>query len=102
MNILSNLSSEEAKLLLKLNPIDKLGKDFSAYLGSPRDAFKNYVLKNYDTNLNPWTYSCNVLLDFDLAEVIAPKKDIYDSQDQVTILYITQSGIRFLNAVTLK
>ncbi len=102
VNILSNFSSSEANLLLMLNPLNELGKDFSIYLGSPRDNFDHYVKKNHDMNLYKWTYSCNVLLEFELAEVISPNKGIYNKTDRVTILYRTNSGTRFLEAVTMK
>jgi hypothetical protein len=99
VNILSSLSADEANLLLRLNTIDKLGKDFSNYLGSPRDGFHHYVLRNHDKELNKWSYSCNILLEFELAEVIAPNDGIYDPKDSVTILYLTNSGRRFLEVV---
>ncbi|MGG5486573.1 DUF4393 domain-containing protein [Flavobacteriaceae bacterium 144Ye] len=101
VNILSNFSSSEAELLLKLNSFGNIGKDHSSYLGSPRN-FTHYVLKNYDKEFNKWTYSCNVLLEFELAEVQAPNNGIYENTDRVTILYRTNSGNRFLNAVTIK
>lgn len=99
VNILSNFSSSEAKLLLSLNTLGSIGEDHSKYLGSPRD-FTHYVLENYDKELNNWSYSCNVLLEFELAEVQAPNKGIYE-KSSVTILYRTDSGNRFLNAVTV-
>lgn len=101
VNILSNFSSSEAELLLKLNSFGNIGKDHSSYLGSPRD-FANYVFKNYDKDLNKWNYSCNVLLEFELAKVQAPNNGIYEKTDNVTILYRTNSGNRFLNSVTIK
>ncbi|MFC5046941.1 Abi-alpha family protein [Aquimarina hainanensis] len=101
VNILSNFSASEAELLLRLNTFEEIGKDHSGYFGSPRN-FNHYVLKNHDKELNTWTYSCNVLLEFELAEVQAPNREIYEESDRVTILYITNSGKRFLNAVTLK
>ncbi len=101
VNMLSNFSSAEAELLLKLNSFGNIGKDHSGYLGSPRD-FTNYIFKNYDKELNKWTYSCNLLLEFELAEVQAPNNGIYEKADNVTILYRTNSGNRFLNAVTIK
>lgn len=102
VGILSSLSADEAVLLLQLNTIDNLGKDFSGYFGSPRDGFNHYVLKNYDNDLHKWSYSCNILLEFELAEVIAPNEGIYKIEDGVTILYLTNSGKRFLDVVTAK
>jgi len=99
VGFLSSLSAEEANLLSKLNTIDNLGKDFSGYFGSPRDAFNHYVLKNYDTELYKWSYSCNILLEFELAEVVAPNNGIYKAKDKVTILFLTNSGKRFLDVV---
>ncbi len=102
INILSNFSASEANLLLMLNPWDELGEDFSGYFVAPRDAFDHFVIKNYDKNLHQWTYSCNILLEFELAEVTSPKDGIYDKADKVTILYRTKSGTRFLKVVTMK
>ncbi|MDR6547224.1 hypothetical protein J2810_003295 [Chryseobacterium rhizosphaerae] len=99
VNILSNLTSDEAKLLLSLNTIQNLGKDYSSYLGSPRDGFIHFVTKNHELNLQKWTYSCNVLLEFELANVMAPNPRIYNIEDRVTILYSTNSGKRFLEIV---
>ncbi len=100
VNMLSNLTADEAKLLLTLNTIQNLGEDYSSYLGSPRDGFKNFVIKNHDNVLHKWTYSCNILLEFELAEVMAPNDGIYLKEDRVTILYLTNSGKRFLEIVT--
>lgn len=102
VGVLSSLSADEAILLLKLNTIDNLGKDFSGYLGSPRDGFNHFVIKNHDTELYKWSYSCNILLEFELAEVIAPNDGIYEKEDRVTILYLTNSGKRFLDIVTAR
>jgi hypothetical protein len=99
VGILSSLSADEANLLLKLNTIDNLGENWSKYLGSPRDGFYHYILKNHDTDLHKWSYSCNVLLELGLAEVGAPNHGIYEKQDSVTILYLTNSGQRFLEVV---
>jgi len=86
VNILSSLSSDEANLLLKLNTKENIGKDFSVYFGSPRDGFHHFVIRNPDDNLFEWSYSCNVILEFELAEVIAPYDGIYKKEDKVTIL----------------
>lgn len=102
VKVLSNFSAEEANLLLMLNTINKVGDGYSGYFGSPRDVFHHFVTKNRDKNLHKWSYSCNVLLELELAEVIAPHKGIYDPSDGVTILYKTKSGSRFLNTVTNK
>lgn len=102
VNILSSFSSDEANLLLKLNTRENIGKDFSVYFGSPRDGFNHFVVKNPDNNLFEWSYSCNVLLEFELAEVIAPNEGIYKEEDNVTILYLTKSGQRFLEIVTME
>jgi hypothetical protein len=102
VNMLANFSADEANLLMKLNPISNLGTDFSVYFGSPRDGFDHFVIKNPDKNLYKWTYSCNILLEFELAEVIAPHEGIYNEADNVTILYLTNSGKQFLEVVTNK
>lgn len=99
--ILSHFSSTEANILLSLNELNNLGKDFSIYFGNPT-SFKHYVLKNYDKELIEWTYSCELLLDFGFAKVIAPDDNIYKKEDQVTILYITPLGKKFLETVTIK
>lgn len=101
VSILSSFSVSEANLLLKLNTAENIGEDLSGYLGSPRDGFEHYVIKNKDKELYKWSYSCNVLLEFELAGVAAPNDGIYEKQDRVTILYMTESGKRFRDVVTM-
>lgn len=100
VSILENLSVDEANLLMKLNPIDKIGKDISGYLSFARDGFDNFIFSNNDTEFENWNYSCNVLIDLGLAEVIASTK--HEKNDKLTILYLTNSGKRFLDSVTIK
>ena len=100
VSMLASFSADEANLLMSLNTVDNLGKDFSIYFGSPRHGFDHFVLKNHDTDLHEWTYACNILLEFDLAEVMAPNEGIYEQGHKVTILYLTNSGKRFLDVVT--
>lgn len=100
VNILSTLSADEANLLMQLNTVDNIGEGFSVYFGSPRDGFDYFLLKCRDKILHKWSYSCNILLDSDLAGVLAPTDEIYEKQSNVTIVYLTSSGKRFLDAVT--
>ena len=100
VSVLANLSLEEANLLMKLNTIDNIGKEFSSYMGSPRDGFTHFMFTCNDTELQVWTYSVNVLIELGLAEVIASTN--HDKNDKATILYLTNSGKNFLDVVSIK
>ena len=101
VNILSSLSADEAHLLLRLNTVEEVGKNWSSYLGSPRDGFTHYVIKSDDEDLHEWTFSCNVLLEFELAEVAGLTERV-PNNDAIALLYLTNSGKRFLDVVTME
>jgi hypothetical protein len=84
---------------MQLNTKDSIGEDISVYFGHPREEFKHFVFKNYDTDLHRWDYSCIILIDFGLSAVISPHDEIYKEEDRVTVLYLTNSGEHFLSAV---
>ncbi len=101
VNILSSLSAEEAYLLLNLNTVDEVGGNWSSYVGSPRDGFTHYVFNSDNPDLNEWTFSCNVLLELELAEVAALTGRVPEN-DAHALLFLTSSGKRFLDVVTMK
>ena len=100
VEILPHFSPMEAKLLLSLNPKDKIGDNGGSYLSYSDDSFKNWVRDAGDKQLNEWNYSCILLLEFKFADILAPKQEQYSKEDSVTILHRTNAGETFLAAVS--
>lgn len=100
VEILPHFSPAEAHLLVSLYNRDQVGQTGGGYLYFSYDIFRNWVRKAGDTNLETWTYSCVLLCEFGFADVLAPKKNTYPKEKEVTILFRTVSGNGFLETVT--
>jgi hypothetical protein len=95
VELLPHFSPAEAKLLLALLPKSAVGDNEGGYLLFTSDSFTHWVSKN-DGQSQPWTLSCELLLEFRFADLLGPKP----RRQGVTILYRTASGEAFLSAVS--
>lgn len=100
VKILAHFSSAEANLLLSLNSLESIGNSHSAYISYDPDSFTHFVKQIPSDIILPWTYSCDLLLEFGFANTVGPTDDFYKREDFVTILYRTKAGTQFLKAVS--
>jgi hypothetical protein len=95
VELLPHFSPAEAKLLISLLPKSAVGENEGGYLLFTSDSFTHWISKN-DGEPQPWTLSCELLLEFRFADLLGPKP----SRSRVAILYRTASGDAFLSAVS--
>jgi len=100
VGMLANFSPAEARLLMSLLSKGEIRGDDGGYISFTDDAFKHWVRQPREDDLNEWDYSCILLHEFRLANILAPKIGDYSEEDSVTILYRTEAGNTFLSAVS--
>jgi hypothetical protein len=96
VEVLPHFGPAEAKILVSLLPKSAVGENNGGYLLYESDSFTHWIPKN-EGELNPWTLSCELLLEFRFADLLAPKQE---ELRNVAILHRTGSGEAFLEAVT--
>jgi hypothetical protein len=96
VEILSHFSPAEARLLISLLPLDKVGENGGGYVGVPEGVFTHWMALSCG-DLRPWSVSCELLLDFKFADMVPPKGS---KHNHATILYRTKLGSAFLSAVS--
>jgi hypothetical protein len=96
---LSHLSPDEARILLTLIALDKIGST-NTYFGYVN--FQYWALHNDDRNFNEWSYPCSLLVELGLAQTMAFENNFAnpDIPQGAAILCLTKSGEQFLNAVS--
>ncbi|MDY6935959.1 MAG: Abi-alpha family protein [Spirochaetota bacterium] len=100
VEILPHFSPSEAKLLLSLLPIEKIGENGGRYITNSDDSFKYWVRNSGEEILNKWDYSCVLLLEFKFADILGTQEGQYRKEDKVTLFYRTNAGNTFLSAVS--
>src|SRR3569833_2392674 len=95
VEVLPHFGPGEARLLISLLPKSRVGENGGGYLLYYPDSFRHWICKA-GGDLNPWTFSCELLIEFRFADLLSPKPD----DDAVTIIYRTDSGDAFLAAVS--
>lgn len=96
VEILSHFSPAEAKLLVSLHPLSEVGENDGGYLSFSDDSFKYWVRKT-GGELNPWSISCVLLLEFRFVDLLGPKGG---KPENATILFRTALGSAFVSAVS--
>jgi hypothetical protein len=96
VEILSHFSPAEARLLISLLPLDKIGENNGGYIAVSQGAFTHWMAQS-GGDLNPWSISCVLLLDFKFADLVAPKGS---KPERTAILYRTALGSAFLSTVS--
>ncbi|WP_083914888.1 Abi-alpha family protein [Alkalispirochaeta alkalica] len=99
VNILSSISPEEAKILVKIKNINEVGETSGGFFLFTDDGFKNWVTHSGDMELREWNYPCVLLYEYRLIDLLSPKEGVYKQEDAVVILYRTKSGDLLLDAV---
>jgi len=100
VEILPHFSPAEANILVSLQNMEGVGENGGGYLGSGHEWILHWVRVNGETELNNWTYSCELLTELQFADILAPKGGTYDNEERVTILFRTKAGNVFLEAVS--
>ena len=95
IDILSKLSVKEAQLLNSLNTFNNIGSIKSSTLILPHK-ITSWVKEN-NSNVNKWDFSCNLLYEFGLAKTVTPS--MHTNGSGTVTLYRTDIGEDFLNAV---
>lgn len=98
VHILNHFSPEEARLLPSLREWESLGDHGGVFISYNIDQFSARLESADDKNPKPWTSSCTFLCEFRLADVVASKSL---ERNPPPILYRTNSGSKFLQAVTI-
>lgn len=101
VEVLPHFSPAEAQILASLLPKDSVGEHNGGYLLFFPDSFKHWIRQS-GGDLNPWSLSCELLLEFRFADLLSPKKVEQADAKNVTILYKTRLGEAFLTAVSPK
>ncbi|RYY02159.1 MAG: DUF4393 domain-containing protein [Gammaproteobacteria bacterium] len=100
VKILSHFSPAEARLLISLHNRNEVGDNQGGWLASGHEWVLHWVRKSGETQLNNWTYSCDLLREFHFADTLAPMANTYKVEENVTVLFRTKSGNAFLKAVS--
>jgi len=95
VEVLPHFSPADARLLLSLFRRSEVGENEGGFLTFSADSFTYWVNKT-GGDLNPWSLSCEMLIEFRFADLLGPKP----RQNGVAILYRTASGDAFLTAVS--
>ncbi len=98
VQILSTLSPNEALLLDKLLPFEKIGNYAKNVLVRPYN-LKKWSIKN-GGELYDWDLSCNILCEFGLTNYVVPEPHI--PGNGFVILWLTNTGKQFLDVVSGK
>ena len=94
VEILPHFSPAEAKLLVSLRPESEIGEHEAYFSLQPCPPLR-LIRRNADTESMPWDISCDLLFEFRLVHLAAPKP-----RSQYAIIYRTSLGSAFLAAVT--
>lgn len=95
VEVLPHFSPAEARILTNLLPKKSVGPNEGAYLSYEADSFTHWVQTSEGEEF-PWTHSCDLLLEFRCADLLAPVK----KRVTLTLLYRTSMGDAFLSAVS--
>jgi hypothetical protein len=99
IEILSNFSPKEARLLASLRPVEEIGENEGSGLFFGEETYLHWLFSSEDNQPKEWDLSCQLLKSFGLAfTAIPPKKD----EDSVTILYRTRKGEKLLALTSLE